>query len=219
MFFFDALAGVVGLVSVIALVLGLRMLVRGGWLFGWLRGMTGVAVLCLALAFALVALDIRTYRALTQDKPLATISFEKTGERRYLASLIFPGKGLVQRYELQGDQWQLDARIIRWTGLLKGLGGKPGYRLDRISGRYQSVEDERNQPRTVYSLGDSEYGLDLWALARQTQGRLPWLDAQYGSATFVPMADGALYEVALSPNGLVAKPLNAAARAAVQYWH
>lgn len=218
MFFFDAVASVVGLVSLLSLVLGLRMLIKGGWLFGWLRGMTGVAVLCLALAFALVALDIRTYRALTQDKPIATISFERSGERRFVASLLFPDKGLVERFELQGDQWQLDARIIRWTGLLRGLGGTPGYRLDRISGRYERIEDERSQPRTVYSLGNSEYGVDLWAMARRSQGRLPWVDAEYGSATFVPMTDGAIFEVALSPNGLVAKPLNEAARTAVQYW-
>jgi hypothetical protein len=33
------------------------------------------------------------------------------------------------------------------------------------------------------------------------------------------MADGADYEVSISPTGLLARPLNAAARAAVGAWH
>ena len=40
---------------------------------------------------------------------------------------------------------------------------------------------------------------------------VPWLDALYGSATFLPMADGALYEIKVSQSGLVARPLNQAA--------
>jgi hypothetical protein len=45
------------------------------------------------------------------------------------------------------------------------------------------------------------------------------MDALYGSATFLPMADGALYEIKVSQSGLVARPLNQAARDAVAGWH
>jgi hypothetical protein len=41
----------------------------------------------------------------------------------------------------------------------------------------------------------------------------------YGSATYLPMADGADYEVTVSQSGLVARPLNDAARLAVGAWH
>jgi hypothetical protein len=41
----------------------------------------------------------------------------------------------------------------------------------------------------------------------------------YGSATYLPMSDGALYEIKVSQSGLVARPMNQAAREAVSGWH
>jgi hypothetical protein len=37
--------------------------------------------------------------------------------------------------------------------------------------------------------------------------------------TFMPMWDGAVFEVKLSASGLVAVPVNDQARAAVQFWN
>src|SRR5690625_7570671 len=56
--------------------------------------------------------------------------------------------GTEQEFDLRGDQWQLDARIIKWQGFVAAMGVKPGYRLDRISGRYYTLEDERSAERT-----------------------------------------------------------------------
>jgi len=56
-------------------------------------------------------------------------------------------------------------------------------------------------------------------LLRTWHAYVPWADALYGSATFMPMADGAAYEVSVSQAGLLARPLNDAARAAVDAWH
>ena len=47
---------------------------------------------------------------------------------------------------------------------------------------------------------------------------MPWVDALYGSVAYVPMSDGASYQVVVSQNGLVARPLNDAARQAVGAW-
>ena len=61
--------------------------------------------------------------------------------------------------------------------------------------------------------------IDVWTLLRAWQDHIPWFDALYGSAIYLPMADGADYEVSISPTGLLARPLNGAARAAVGAWH
>jgi hypothetical protein len=90
--------------------------------------------------------------------------------------------------------------------------------LDRIGGRYTRLEDERSQPRSVYSLNQPQR-IDLWDLVHRYHSWVPWMDALYGSATFLPMADGALYEIKVSQSGLVARPLNQAARDAVAGWH
>ena len=47
---------------------------------------------------------------------------------------------------------------------------------------------------------------------------MPWIDAVYGNAAFVPMEDGALFEVTLSHTGLLARPLNDPAKEAVNRW-
>jgi hypothetical protein len=97
------------------------------------------------------------------------------------------------------------------------LGFDTAYRLERIAGRYSDIDRERASPRTVYALHAPE-GVDAWALLRSHHEYVPWADALYGSATYVPMADGAAYEVNVSQNGLIARPLNLAARQAVGAW-
>ena len=47
---------------------------------------------------------------------------------------------------------------------------------------------------------------------------MPGVDAYYGTATYVPMADGARFEVNLSRDALIARPINDAARKAVGEW-
>jgi len=116
---------------------------------------------------------------------------------------------------VRGDQWQLDARIIRFAGPIRWLGIAPGYRMERLSGRYTSLENEQSMPRTVIGLSEQKWP-DLWELDRQFN--LPFVEGVYGNATFMPMRDGALFDVRLSASGLVATPKNEAARQAVQLW-
>ena len=61
-------------------------------------------------------------------------------------------------------------------------------------------------------------GIDLWALLRRYHDYLPLADALYGSAAYVPMADGAVYVVSVSASGLVVRPANEAAQRAVGGW-
>lgn len=217
--FYSAASVATGIFGLLVLLLGLRMLAKGTWFWGWLRGMAGVVLVVLALGAALVALDLYSYRQVLLDKPVATISFQMVEPQAYIATVALTDAGDTREFYLRGDQWQMDARIIRWKTWIGRAGAKPGYKLERLSGRYLSIQDERSRERTVHSLRDEqEFGLDLWTWAYKNQDKTPVIDAVYGSATFVPMADGALYEVALSHTGLVAKPLNDAAKKAVNIW-
>jgi hypothetical protein len=44
------------------------------------------------------------------------------------------------------------------------------------------------------------------------------VDTEYGTAVFMPMADGARYRIAVTGSGLVARPDNPAAQAATVTW-
>jgi hypothetical protein len=186
--------------------------------FGGCAAHGGAALVCLlaAVAVALVGANLLTYERLTFERPVVRVSFAGAGDQLFNATLTYPS-GEVEGYVLRGDEWQIDARVLKWRGLANLLGFDTVYRLERISGRYDDVERERSAPRTVYALHPAER-LDAWTLVRAWHAYAPWTDALYGSATYVPMADGAAYEVTVSQSGLIARPLNGRARMAVGGW-
>jgi hypothetical protein len=173
---------------------------------------------CLGLGALLtaLALNLYTYARLTYEQPVAAISFERQGERRYLARLERP-QAPPQSYLLVGDEWQLDARVLKWRPPANLLGLDARYRLERLSGRYVEVENESTRLRTVHGLA-TERGLNVWNLAQRYRRWLPLVDARYGSAAYLPMADGARFSVSLTQSGLIARAENEAAREATARW-
>lgn len=213
---YDGLAIGFAVLAVLVVFMAAKLLLRPGWLLGWLKGCFGFCLVALSVAVALMAWDVFSYQQLLSEKSIATLSFEKVDIQHYRAVLV-DSEAREQRFELRGDQWQLDARLFKWKGPLAAMGLSPGYRLDRLSGRYFSLDKERNSERTVYELHSNPSStIDVWRWANQMQ--LPVLDALYGSATFVPMSDGALFEVSLASSGLIARPLNERAQTAIARW-
>jgi hypothetical protein len=184
---------------------------------GMMHGATALIFLLLAAGALLVAANVHTYQRLTFEQPAGELQFSQVAEGQYNAVLSFPD-GKRAFFLLRGDEWQVDARILKWTAFANLVGFDAAYRLERISGRYSHVEDERSKPRTVYDLNLPDR-IDPWDLVHRYRKWLPWVDALYGSATFLPMADGALYEIKMAQSGLIARPLNQAARDAVGSWH
>ena len=182
-----------------------------------LHGFAAVAWLGFGALAALVGVDLASYARLTHEEPVAEIRFRQQGNQRYAAEVLHPD-GERESFDLAGDEWQLDARVLKWHGAATLLGLDTGFRLDRIGGRYRDLAEERSAPRTVYELARPR-GLDVWSLVRRFHAFLPWLDALYGSATYLPMAEGAHYAVSISSTGLLARPLNREAREAVAAWH
>jgi hypothetical protein len=106
---------------------------------------------------------------------------------------------------------------VTWKPPVTILGLSPVYQLERLSGRYSNIERERSAPRSVHALAE-ERPLDLWSLARRFPGYAVGVDAYYGTATYLPMADGARFRISLSRDALIARPANQAARDAVGSW-
>ena len=212
-----ALIAVLLLLGLLCFVAAIRRLRRRRLMGGALGGATALVLFLLAAAAGLIAVNLRTYQRLTYEQPAGELQLTRTGEREFNAMLTYP-TGEHAGFTLDGDDWQIDARVLKWHGVAELLGFNAAYRLERISGRYGGIEDEQRQPRSVYSLNPPEH-LDLWSLAHRYRSWVPWVDALYGSATYLPMADGALYQINVSQTGLVARPINQAAREAVGSWH
>jgi len=213
----NVLIAVFGLAGFLLLIAAVRRLQRGHASGAAVSGLSSLALFALTAGVVLVALNLRSYQRLTDEQPGGELQFSRIGPHQYNGALTYPS-GQVAIFFLRGDEWLVDARLIKWKPIANLLGFDTVYRLERISGRYSSTEDEKTQPRTVYDLNPPGQ-LNLWELIHDYHNRLPWFDAMYGSATFLPMADGALYDIKVSQSGLIARPLNQAARDAVGSWH
>ena len=212
----EILSAVIALAGLVLMVAGLRRVWRRRLWSGGSQGLAGALLLALAALLGALALNLHTYLRLTYEQPAAELRFRALGPQRYLAEVLYPS-GKAQTFVLRGDDWQLDARVLKWRGLATLLGLNTAYRLERLSGRYERIDQERYDVRSVYALAHNP-GMDLWSLARRYSAWLPWVDAVYGNATYLPMANGAHFEVSVTASGLVARPLNAAAREAVRRW-
>lgn len=152
---------------------------------------------------SLGGLNLYTYHRFTGESVIATLEFAELTERRFRVTLTAVGEA-PRQFELRGDEWQLDARMIKWTDWLTFLGEEPLYRLDRISGRYVAIVDARQNGQTMHDLGGGA-GIDVWSFARKAGRWLPGVDAAYGSSVYLPMTDTASYEVSISRTGLLAR--------------
>jgi hypothetical protein len=213
----NALIAVLGLAGFLFLITAIRRFRLRHMSGGFFHGISALVLFLIAAIIFLISVNLRTYQQLTAEAPAGEIQFAKVGVHQYNGVLTYPN-GEVVYFPLSGDEWQIDARILKWTAAANLVGFDTAFRLERISGRYASIEDERSRPRTVYELHPPGQ-IDLWQLVHDYHRWLPWFDALYGSATYLPMADGALYDIKASPSGLLARPLNEAARNAVGNWH
>jgi hypothetical protein len=208
----EAIALVVAIFGALLLILACQRLLRARFLAAGGSALMGLLLLVSAGLFFVVSLNLHTYARLTYERPVAVLVFEQRSPQHFRATLTEMPGGEMQIFVLAGDEWQLDARVLKWKGWANLLGLDAQYRLERVSGRYRDLEQERHAERTVYGLSENP-GVDLWRLSTEYPTWLPFVDAVYGSATYMPMADGARYEVSITQSGLIARPLNPAAEA------
>lgn len=189
---------------------------RGRFMRACGSGLSALAFAVVATAAILIAISYYSYERLTAEQVVAKIEFRRTAPGEFRARLMIDGEP-DRVFALAGDEWQIDARLVTWKPPVTILGLDPIYRLERLSGRYSDIARERSERRTVHELTASQ-ALDVWQIARRFPALSPGIDAYYGSATFLPMADGARFDISLSRDALLARPANDRARAALGTW-
>ncbi len=164
---------------------------------------TSLAVV--ATVAALGGMNLYTYHRFTHEAEVATIAFEQIADKQFNARFT-PVDGARQTYELKGDEWQLDVRMVKWSDWLTFLGEDPLYRLDRLSGRFVNIDDARaSSSFTAYALNE-DLLVDVWDFARTQNEWVPGVDAAYGSGVFLPMVDGERHQISITRSGLIARP-------------
>lgn len=213
----NAVILVIAIFGLLLLILACQRLYRARFLAAGGSAFTGSLLLAIAALLFVVSSNLHTYARLTFERPVAEIVFEQRAPQTFNATLTQVPNGEIQMFVLAGDEWQLDARVLKWKGWANLFGLDAQYRLERVSGRYRDITQERTAERTVYPLAEN-LGLDLWQLTLDKPDRLPFVDAIYGNAAYMPMSDGARYEISITQTGLIARPVNAAAQQAAGSW-
>lgn len=206
------------------LLSGLASLFRGRFLGAFGGTLFGGGFLAAGVAAILLGLNVQSYARLTHERPVATITLSQIQPQFFEATLTQPetatGEASTAVYPVHGDEWRIEAQVLRWKPWANILGLDAQYRLDRLSGRYQDTRQELTAVRSVHDLrgGDTasegRWTLDVWDVSRRYRDYVDAVDTLYGSAAYMPMADGARYEVWITQSGLIARPANEQAREA-----
>lgn len=214
----DGLLIVSGVLGVMIVVVGWRLVLqlkRRRYLSTMLW--SGHAVLILAGFFLvlLVYSNLHTYQRLSYEQVIADVYIRKLSMQKFQLSMAFSEDDVDQHYyQIQGDQWQLDARILKWKGWANLLGLDSYYQLDRLHGRYRDIDQARQATPSLHDLSQPPRGLDIWRLKQLLRDKINFVDTLFGQSVFMPMQDGAHYQVSIGQSGLLVRPMNEAARLA-----
>ncbi len=179
------------------------------WSSGLVTMLSGVLLLA-------AAANLYTYHRLTREIAVAEIEIRSTAPNSFELQITEADKPPIS-FTLYGDEWQLDARFLRWKSWATLLGKDPLFALERLSGRYGDIEQERKAARSVHSL-NSKPGLDIWKYGRKYSQWMSFMDAYYGSSVYVPLVSGARYQVTASHSGLMVRSTNAPAAEVLKDW-
>lgn len=174
------------------------------------RTLLGMLLVTLGLLEGGITFGLQGYRALTREAVAARVAVKPTGPQRFSAVFEFPD-GRSASYSLAGDEIYVDAHILKWKTLANLLGLHTAYELDRVGGRYHALEQERSGARTLYPLGKEQL-VDLYGLRQRYPFLAPLIDAEHGSASFVPVNGSAELEVRVTTTGLIIRRVDGLAK-------
>lgn len=148
--------------------------------------------------------SIYGYQRLTSETLIAELRFVRQQDGHHVAILSLPGECDDLRYVINGDQWRLDVQFEKvryWANL---LGFDSLYRLDRLQGRYQSVDAENSSPQLAHDLRNRDSQFD--SMQRLSQKLFGFMyDTSYGSSNYAEIDPSKRYLIYKTPTGLVTR--------------
>ncbi len=183
------------------------------------RVLGGGATALIGFALSLVGLNTQLYSRLTHEGPVADVSVKAVDPAQSLYKVTIhrlDGNIPDQSCVLQGDEWLIGGQVQKWKPWANVLGLDATYTLDQITNKYSSAERGNGKLMTTCDLKGTPV-----VNSYVPPGWTPWLLSQFyteerrfGSANYMPLADGAMYRVLITQSGLNAEPENDAAKAA-----
>ena len=141
---------------------------------------------------------VLSYQRLTHEAPILSLRFEELGKQHYRAYIESPE--LVRGgYELYGDQWRVDARFVKMKYWANVLGVESRYAIERLQGRYISINDENTLPHIAHQLNGGRISYYM------VFGLSPFVDAEYGASTYQAINVSKRFHVYKTPTGIMVR--------------
>lgn len=201
-------------------VLGLLVFFRGfGHMFqgeagrGIPRVVIGAPIAIIGLAFALLGVNTQTFARLSYEAPVADVMVKALDPSQGVYQVTVnrldgPKQTLVCR--IQGDEWELTARVQKWKPWANTLGLDATYTLDQMDNKYFTADRGNGKSITACDLKGPPPTINQYV----PKSWLFWItdnsyeDRKFGSGAYMPLADGANYRVIMTQSGLNAQPSN-----------
>lgn len=241
-----ALTFVVGLMLSFA---GVGRLLKLNLAAGGVRFLFGILFLLGSFGIGFAGLNLQTYKRLTHERVIAEISFDQVAgtDNVFAVNMRLEGEEEeVTETGFVGDEFQMSARVIRFSPMEQMLGYDSVYRLEIIESRNADryTSDGVTQAISYGKRLHEPVGLDVYGLLVKYSGEQdtdeilaedaatgteePMVSvgplaskdgngsAPFGSAVYFPMADGLEYTVKITQSALVVEPANSAAEKALR---
>ncbi|HET8555165.1 MAG TPA: hypothetical protein VFL78_10090 [Rhodanobacteraceae bacterium] len=199
------LAAVALLWALVQLIVTWRRLRARRHMAAGFHGLVLLVACALGLMLAGLGASLHGYRFLSQEQQLVALDAQHLAPQRWAMTLTWPD-GRTRHVRLAGDDFRIEAVVLKWQLPAVLAGVPPLYRLDRLEGRYEDPAQEATAPRTVIDLRHAGY-VDLLALREKYTRWLFQVDTVYGSGAYLPLVQDGHYTVSLMRTGaLVARP-------------
>lgn len=172
----------------------------------------------ISLIFFISAQQLSKFFISDRGTQIAEIQIQSLEKQTYLVNVEYSEHfNYKNSFEVHGDFWQLDLSLITFNTFLASLGLDCLYRIERLGGRYQLIDDEIYAKRSIYQFSEKKVSDELWFYIRS---HMPAgiFRAIYGAALYAPMKDQASYGVFLTATGAEVLPLNDVAKQALSAW-
>ena len=195
------------LLAIVVLLIALKILLRRGWIKGFLIGVFGLLFVSITCVVSLLSIKTLDYTAIEKNKSVAQLSFVKTGVKEYTVTINSPSLKQEKSFNLKGDTWSLNTKILR----IPATKVEPAYTLGNISSHFYQFE--RSAEGNDYRINFKKSSFNLWEFLDENQWFSYPFEAREASVNYIPMADAALYKVYLSRTDLTVRPANDVAKA------
>lgn len=154
--------------------------------------------------FMLLYASLKGYEHFTYNKPIFTVECSLKQDESFV--LKFTELDVVDNpakfYRIKGQQFVIEGHIVKWEDFFVTVGMKPLYQVTRLTGRYVSINDEKEKERSVYEIAEET---KVWRWLMKYGEKIPGIDAVQGVSSFKDAVEGKKLTVYITHNSFVIK--------------